>query len=197
MFPWMPLASHRPPEAWLATLFSQFCLASSLSTRLLLPSLPNRWDALSNETILSYDRCQICLAKLWMTPTYKSFLTALTLCGYSSFLFGWHVHEKAILLVLVPLRFVFQVTTTAWSTHHISLSLLAAERHAYFRTFTIASVAGVVSLYPLLFTPAGKLFRLGRNSHWFLIMVESIVKVIYSTVWIAYVYISLSKRVYE
>ena len=44
------------------------------------------------------------LVKLWRTPTYKSFLTALTLCGYTSFMFGWHVHEKAILLVLVPLR---------------------------------------------------------------------------------------------
>ena len=47
---------------------------------------------------------QVFMAKLWMTPTYKSFLTALTLCGYTSFMFGWHVHEKAILLVLVPLR---------------------------------------------------------------------------------------------
>ena len=46
------------------------------------------------------------MAKLWMTPTYKSFLTALTLCGYTSYMFGWHVHEKAILLVLVPLRCV-------------------------------------------------------------------------------------------
>ncbi|KAK2466126.1 hypothetical protein APHAL10511_001768 [Amanita phalloides] len=104
----------------------------------------------------------ICLFKLWMTPTYKSFLTALTLCSYSSFLFGWHVHEKAILLALIP------------------LSLLAAERHVYFRTFIIASVAGVVSLFPLLFTPA-----------------ESIIKVVYSTIWIIFVYIPLRKRVYE
>jgi alpha-1,3-glucosyltransferase len=44
------------------------------------------------------------LVKLWRVPTYKSFLTALTLCGYTSFMFGWHVHEKAVLLVLVPLR---------------------------------------------------------------------------------------------
>jgi len=44
------------------------------------------------------------LVKLWRTPTYRSFVTALTLCGYTSFMFGWHVHEKAILLVLVPLR---------------------------------------------------------------------------------------------
>ncbi|KAF8631520.1 hypothetical protein AX15_002280 [Amanita polypyramis BW_CC] len=104
----------------------------------------------------------ICLAKLWMTPTYKSFLTALTLCGYTSFLFGWHVHEKAVLLVLVP------------------LSLLAMERHAYFRTFIIASVAGVFSLFPLLFTPA-----------------ESFVKVVYSIVWVIYIYVPLNKRVYE
>ncbi|SRR6267378_1288677 len=44
------------------------------------------------------------LVKLWRIPTYKSFLTSLTLCGYTSFMFGWHVHEKAVLLVLVPLR---------------------------------------------------------------------------------------------
>ncbi|PFH51415.1 glycosyltransferase family 57 protein [Amanita thiersii Skay4041] len=104
----------------------------------------------------------ICLVKLWITPTYKSFLTALTLCGYSSFLFGWHVHEKAILLVLVP------------------LSLLAAERQAYFRTFIIVSVSGVFSLFPLLFTPG-----------------ESIIKVVYSALWIMFVYVSLRKRVYE
>ncbi|KAJ3910172.1 glycosyltransferase family 57 protein [Lentinula edodes] len=104
----------------------------------------------------------IVLIKLWFHPTYKSFLTALTLCGYSSYLFGWHVHEKAVLLILVP------------------LSLLAAERHAYFRTFVIATVAGVFSLFPLLFTPA-----------------ESVIEVIYSIVWFALLYIPLSKRVYE
>lgn len=35
-------------------------------------------------------------------------------------------------------------------------SLLAAENNAYFRTFRLASVAGIFSLFPLLFTPAGK-----------------------------------------
>lgn len=120
MFPWTSLASHLLPEAWLATLFLRFCLTSNLSIRLSLLFFSNRWDTLlfDERSILSYQRCQICLAKLWTTPTYKSFLTALTLCGYSSFLFGWHVHEKAVLLVLVPLRFVFQVNTAAWSTHH-------------------------------------------------------------------------------
>ncbi|TFK28845.1 glucosyltransferase [Coprinopsis marcescibilis] len=104
----------------------------------------------------------IVLIKLWKNPSYKSFLTALTLSGWASFLFGWHVHEKAVLLILVP------------------LSLLAAERHAYFRTFLIASTAGIFALFPLLFTPS-----------------ESVIKVVYSTVWIAFVYGALNRRVYE
>jgi alpha-1,3-glucosyltransferase len=35
------------------------------------------------------------------------------------------------------------------------ISLLAAERQAYFRTFILTSVAGIFSLFPLLFTPGG------------------------------------------
>jgi len=77
-------------------------------------------------------------------------------------MFGWHVHEKAILLVLVP------------------LSLLAAENYAYFRTFMIASTAGVVSLFPLLFTPA-----------------EQIIEAVYSLLWAIVVFGPLQQRLYE
>ncbi|KZP12141.1 glycosyltransferase family 57 protein [Athelia psychrophila] len=103
----------------------------------------------------------IFLIKLWRTPTYKSFLTSLTLCGYVSFMFGWHVHEKAVLLVLVP------------------LTLLAVESHAYFRTFMVASCAGIFSLFPLLFTPA-----------------ETFVKILYSLIWAYFVFRPLNRRVY-
>lgn len=34
-------------------------------------------------------------------------------------------------------------------------SLLAAESFALYRTFVLASVAGIFSLFPLLFTPLG------------------------------------------
>ncbi|KAN0097341.1 glycosyltransferase family 57 protein [Tylopilus felleus] len=104
----------------------------------------------------------IFLVKLWKTPTYKSFLTALTLCGYTSYMFGWHVHEKAILLVLVP------------------LSLLAADDYAHFKTYMIASVAGIFSLFPLLFTPN-----------------ETFVKTVYSLIWGLMVLRPLQKQVYE
>lgn len=59
---------------------------------------------------------------------------AVTLCGYASFLFGWHVHEKAILLVIIP------------------FSLLALKDRRYLGAFRPLAVAGHVSLFPLLFT---------------------------------------------
>lgn len=59
----------------------------------------------------SFDKiAQVYLIKLWRAPTYQSFVTALTLCGYASFMFGWHVHEKAVLLILVPLTCVLLIT---------------------------------------------------------------------------------------
>ncbi|EJF61315.1 glucosyltransferase [Dichomitus squalens LYAD-421 SS1] len=104
----------------------------------------------------------IYMGKLWMNTSYKSFVTALTLCGFTSYMFGWHVHEKAILLVLVP------------------LSLLAAEDNEHFRTFEIASVAGIFSLFPLLFTPA-----------------ETLTKIIYSVLWVIFVLRPIHRQVYQ
>lgn len=60
----------------------------------------------------------------------------MTLCGYSSFLFSWHVHEKAILLVIIP------------------FSLIALTDRRHLSAFRPLIVAGHVSLFPLLFTPA-------------------------------------------
>lgn len=42
------------------------------------------------------------LKVLWRKPTFENFISSLTLCGFASYLFGWHVHEKAIMIVLIP-----------------------------------------------------------------------------------------------
>ncbi|KAL2829165.1 glycosyl transferase [Aspergillus cavernicola] len=76
------------------------------------------------------------LIKLWRHPGPDTFIGALTLCGYASFLFGWHVHEKAILLIIIP------------------FSLIALKDRRYFSAFRPLAVAGYVSLFPLLFTAA-------------------------------------------
>jgi alpha-1,3-glucosyltransferase len=64
------------------------------------------------------------------------FIGSITLCGYASFLFGWHVHEKAILLVIIP------------------FSLIALKDRRFLGAFRPLAVAGHVSLFPLLFTHA-------------------------------------------
>ncbi|KAL4892285.1 glycosyl transferase [Aspergillus ambiguus] len=76
------------------------------------------------------------LVKLWLRPDWDTFVGALTLCGYASFLFGWHVHEKAVLLIIIP------------------FSLIALKDRRYFSAFRPLAVAGHVSLFPLLFTAA-------------------------------------------
>ncbi|CED85243.1 Glucosyltransferase-Alg8p [Phaffia rhodozyma] len=99
--------------------------------------------------------------KLWRSPTYKTFVWALTLSGFTSFLFGWHVHEKAVLLFLTPLTF------------------LATENYAFFRVFVIASASGIVSLFPLLFTPSETPIKLIYSALWFLITFAAVSRVVY------------------
>lgn len=82
------------------------------------------------------DHQQLSLTKLFFQPTWDTFIGAVTLCGYASFLFGWHVHEKAILLIIIP------------------FSLLALKDRRYLGAFRPLAVAGHVSLFPLLFTAA-------------------------------------------
>lgn len=76
------------------------------------------------------------------------FIGAVTLCGYASFLFGWHVHEKAILLVIIP------------------FSLIALKDRRYLGAFRPLAVAGHVSLFPLLFTKGEVLVKIVYTVFW-------------------------------
>ncbi|KAK2746455.1 glycosyl transferase [Onygenales sp. PD_40] len=93
----------------------------------------------------------LCLTKLWLRPDWDTFIGSVTLCGYSSFLFGWHVHEKAILLILLP------------------FSLLALKDRRYFSAFRPLAVAGHVSLFPLLFTAAEFPVKIVYTVFWLLL----------------------------
>lgn len=91
------------------------------------------------------------LIKLFSQPTWENFIGAVTLCGYASFLFGWHVHEKAILLVIIP------------------FSLIALRDRRHLGAFRPLAVAGHVSLFPLLFTPAEFPIKTGYTIFWLVV----------------------------
>eukprot|EP01112_Ceratiomyxa_fruticulosa_P006912 TRINITY_DN1784_c0_g1_i4.p1 TRINITY_DN1784_c0_g1~~TRINITY_DN1784_c0_g1_i4.p1 ORF type:complete len:532 (+),score=67.97 TRINITY_DN1784_c0_g1_i4:132-1727(+) len=66
---------------------------------------------------------------------HRDFIIAVSLSTLCFFMFGWHVHEKAILMVILP------------------LTLLAGVNADYARLFFFLSTVGHYSLFPLLFTP--------------------------------------------
>ena len=76
------------------------------------------------------------LWKLSRAPHPSVFMSCLIYCSLCSFMLGWHVHEKAVLMVLLP------------------LALLACDRVTDSSLFLLLATAGHYSLFPLLFPPS-------------------------------------------
>lgn len=75
--------------------------------------------------------------------TSQTFIKGIVLCACTSFLFGWHVHEKAILLILIP------------------LSLLSVLDKFNARMTLFLGTLGYYSLFPLLFKPNLLFIKIG------------------------------------
>ena len=77
------------------------------------------------------------LVHLWNYPAGpKAFIRGLVLCCYGAYMFGWHVHEKAALMMILP------------------LCLLSVEKKTDAQSFLLLSTVGHFSLLPLIFTQA-------------------------------------------
>eukprot|EP00891_Asterochloris_glomerata_P007261 jgi/Astpho2/7261/gw1.00113.40.1_t len=75
-----------------------------------------------------------CLVHTWRCPKPNGLLRAAAYCCLCSFMFGYHVHEKAILMVLIPLAV------------EAALDRGAAQQYA------VLAAVGHFALMPLLFT---------------------------------------------
>ncbi|KAI8474674.1 MAG: glycosyl transferase [Monoraphidium minutum] len=74
-----------------------------------------------------------CLAALWRRPGRGALGAAVAYANLCGFVWGYHVHEKAIITVTIP------------------LALLAVERRAFAVDFLLLASAGHAALFPLLF----------------------------------------------
>lgn len=91
------------------------------------------------------------LIPLFLQPNFNRFVGALTLCGFASFLFGWHVHEKAILLVIFPMSFIVSNDKTLLGPFNLLVSC------AY------------VSLFPLIINPEEWVVKVVYTALWYII----------------------------
>lgn len=73
------------------------------------------------------------LRVVWNAPHPRLFVSALAYCSICSFMLGWHVHEKAVLMATIP------------------LALIAFDSIATARTYFFVATVGHYSLFPLLF----------------------------------------------
>ncbi|XP_031627816.1 probable dolichyl pyrophosphate Glc1Man9GlcNAc2 alpha-1,3-glucosyltransferase [Contarinia nasturtii] len=79
-----------------------------------------------------------CIMKIAFGAYNKStskfdFIRGIVICGCTSFLFGWHVHEKAILMAVIP------------------LSILMTINESEYKHMGFLSIVSYFSLFPLLF----------------------------------------------
>uniref|UniRef100_A0A915D8W9 Alpha-1,3-glucosyltransferase n=1 Tax=Ditylenchus dipsaci TaxID=166011 RepID=A0A915D8W9_9BILA len=71
----------------------------------------------------------------------ESFMVAIALSAYAFFLFGWHVHEKASLMILLP------------------VTLLVFQDLKYLACFTPLCLGSLFSILPLFFSPLEDLVK--------------------------------------
>lgn len=105
----------------------------------------------SHKKMRSNNECEVKLQ--------QAFFLSIILSAYAFYLFGWHVHEKAILMALLPMcAFGFVVPR-------------------YICPMILLSIAGQISLLPLLFTPVECLLKYGLILAHFSVTIFSLYKV--------------------
>jgi len=87
----------------------------------------------------------------------KIFIPALSQCALCFFMFSWHVHEKAVLMISLPLWYLiyFYFFLNNLDVHFFFVSLIAGTDKNYARIYFFLSTLANYSLFPLLFKSPG------------------------------------------
>ncbi|CAD5123864.1 DgyrCDS12171 [Dimorphilus gyrociliatus] len=83
----------------------------------------------------------ILLKTLRRKSVADDFIKCTVLCSFISYMFGWHVHEKAVIIMILP------------------LTLLSVKSKKDAKMYLLLSIIGHFSLFPLIFTPPENLIK--------------------------------------
>lgn len=117
---------------------------------IILPQIEHR-----HTLLLTFFYQIMSLVPLFFQPNFERFVGTISLCAYSSFLFGWNVHEKSIMLIIVPITFVI------------------CQDRRLLPSFQLLTSSGYVSLFPLLYGSAEWMFKSMITFVWFIVFQTS------------------------
>ncbi|KAF9965715.1 glycosyl transferase [Mortierella alpina] len=123
-------------------------------------------------------------------PTFERFIGSVVLSAFASFLAGWHVHEKAILLCTVTMSVAIANQIGASPNSGAGAGVLSDSQKGGslltprdVRSFLIVSLAGYIGLWPLFFTREGFLIISMGVSVTISNTIETPIKVLITALW--------------
>ncbi|KAF9106004.1 glycosyl transferase [Mortierella sp. GBA35] len=118
------------------------------------------------------------LISVFRKPTFDRFVGSVVLSAFASFLAGWHVHEKAILLCTVTMSVAIANQIGGSPNSGAGAGALSASEQKGssvltprdVRAFMIVSLAGYIGLWPLFFTRPETPIKVLITAIWFVVV---------------------------
>ncbi|KAG0371133.1 family 57 glycosyltransferase [Gamsiella multidivaricata] len=115
------------------------------------------------------------LIAVFRKPTFDRFIGSVALSAFASFLAGWHVHEKAILLCTITMSVAIANLVGTSPNSGAGAGALADQKGGALtprdvRSFMIVSLAGYIGLWPLFFSREETPIKVLITVIWFVVV---------------------------